>query len=171
MRWLIRRARLLDPARGVDRVGDLLVEEGKIARVGGEIRVDGEAETVDGEGLVLTPSFIDLPVHLREPGREYAETIESGTVLIREGDVVAEDLYVAANRVQIDGLVEGDLTVAAFGAVVIGGEVEGSVTVLASRVEVTGTVGGSVTPLPMIMAPLDSIQFQTPGGPCPAEHA
>lgn len=80
MRWLIKQVRLLDPAAGIDRVGDLLVEEGKIARIGGEIRLDGEADEVDGEGLVLTPSLIDLHVHLREPGREYTETIESGVL-------------------------------------------------------------------------------------------
>ncbi len=80
MRWLIRGAHLLDPGSGLDRTGDLLVEEGVIARIGGEIRVDGEVEEVAGKGLVVTPSFLDLHVHLREPGKEYAETIESGVL-------------------------------------------------------------------------------------------
>ncbi len=78
MRWLIRKARLLDPANGIDRKGDLLIEEGKIARVGGEIRIDGEVSEIEAEGMTLTPSFIDIHVHLREPGREYAERIETG---------------------------------------------------------------------------------------------
>jgi dihydroorotase len=79
MAWLIKGARLLDPARNLDRTGDVLVDGGKIARVGGEIRPDGAPETVDAKGLVLSPSFLDLHVHLREPGREDAETIASGT--------------------------------------------------------------------------------------------
>ncbi|RPJ40413.1 MAG: dihydroorotase, partial [Candidatus Latescibacterota bacterium] len=79
MAWLIRGARLLDPARGVDRTGDVLIDGGRVAKVGGEIRVDGEPETIEAAGLVLSPSFVDMHVHLREPGREDAETIESGT--------------------------------------------------------------------------------------------
>lgn len=78
MRWLIKDARLLDPGRGVDRVADLLVEGGKIAKIGIGLSVEGECETIEAAGMVLSPSFIDLHVHLREPGREYAETIESG---------------------------------------------------------------------------------------------
>lgn len=78
MRWLIREARLLDPGRGVDDVADLLIEGGKIARIGQALMVEGEFETIEAKGMVLAPSFIDIHVHLREPGREYAETIESG---------------------------------------------------------------------------------------------
>jgi len=79
MAWLVKGARLLDPARGIDRTGDLLVDGGKIVRVGGEIRADGEPETIEAKGCVLAPAFVDMHVHLREPGREDAETIESGT--------------------------------------------------------------------------------------------
>lgn len=79
MAWLIKGARLLDPAGDVDRTGDLLVAEGKIASIGGDIPKEGEMVVIDGKGLVLAPSFVDIHVHLREPGREDAETIESGT--------------------------------------------------------------------------------------------
>ncbi|MFH1679416.1 MAG: dihydroorotase [Candidatus Eisenbacteria bacterium] len=78
MAWLVKGARLLDPARGIDRVGDVLIDGGKVERVGGEIRADGEPAVLDAKGLVLTPAFVDMHVHLREPGREDAETIESG---------------------------------------------------------------------------------------------
>lgn len=79
MAWLVKGARLLDPANRVDRSGDVLIDGGKIARLGGEIAAESNVKVVDGKGLVLSPSFVDIHVHLREPGREDAETIESGT--------------------------------------------------------------------------------------------
>lgn len=81
-RWWIRdAARLLDPAAGIDRPGHLLVEEGRIVRVG-EAPAPHErqgARVLPAEGLCVTPAFIDLHVHLREPGPGEAETVESGT--------------------------------------------------------------------------------------------
>ena len=85
MRWLIKEARLLDPGLGVDEVADVLIEEGKIARIGAEVVPDGAFETIEAKGMVLSPSFIDIHVHLREPGREYAETIESGVTAAAAG--------------------------------------------------------------------------------------
>ena len=79
MAWLIKGARLLDPSRGLDETGNLLAAEGKIVRVGGSIEPEEGMRVVDGKGLVLSPAFIDAHVHLREPGREDAETILSGT--------------------------------------------------------------------------------------------
>jgi dihydroorotase len=74
---LIRNGRIIDPASGLDTVGDVLVVDGKIARVGG---VGGNAEEVlDATGKIVAPGFIDMHVHLREPGLEHAETIESGS--------------------------------------------------------------------------------------------
>jgi cytoskeletal protein CcmA (bactofilin family) len=74
----------------------------------------------------------------------FAEVNQSDYVLIRNDDVVGEDLYTAGNRIQIDGVIHGDLDAVAFGEVQINGRVDGSVTVLASRVVVTGTIGGSL---------------------------
>ncbi len=78
---LIRNARILDPAQGMDRSGDLLLIDGKVSRVGGPVR-DGnlppQCAIVDGAGLVVCPGFIDLHVHLREPGFEDHETIATG---------------------------------------------------------------------------------------------
>lgn len=76
--WLIQGARVLDPANDLDAVCDVLIEDGKIARVAESIAADG-LPVVDASGLVLTPGFVDLHCHLREPGFEYKETIATGT--------------------------------------------------------------------------------------------
>ena len=73
----IRGGRLLDPASGRDEVADLLVEGGRIAALGPGIEA-GDAEVIDASGRWLAPGFIDLHVHLREPGQEYKEDIASG---------------------------------------------------------------------------------------------
>ena len=77
-KWLITGARVLDPANDLDAVRDVLIKDGKIARVGESIAPDG-LPVVDAGGLVLTPGFVDLHCHLREPGFEYKETIATGT--------------------------------------------------------------------------------------------
>ena len=78
-RLLIRRARLLDPASGLDAPGDLLVEGERIAAVGGDLSAAArDAETVMAEGLCLAPGLVDMRVQLREPGAEHMELIESG---------------------------------------------------------------------------------------------
>ena len=75
---IIRNGRVIDPAGGLDAVRDVLVEDGRIAAVQEKIHVTG-AEKFDATGLIVAPGFIDMHVHLREPGFEYAETIESGS--------------------------------------------------------------------------------------------
>src|SRR5207237_2784707 len=67
-----------DPASGFDAVADLALEDGRIAAMGASLEV-GRAEVFDASGLVVAPGFIDMHVHLREPGIEHAETIESGS--------------------------------------------------------------------------------------------
>ena len=76
-RLLIKNGRVIDPESGLDAQRDLLVEEGLIAAVEPRLEV-GEAEVFDASGCVVAPGFIDIHVHLREPGIEHAETIESG---------------------------------------------------------------------------------------------
>lgn len=73
----IRGGRLLDPASGCDTVGDLFIEDGRIAAVGDGIEA-GDAEVIDASGSWVAPGFVDLHVHLREPGQEYKEDIASG---------------------------------------------------------------------------------------------
>lgn len=75
--WL-RGGRVLDPASGRDRRGDVLIEDGRILAVEDAIESAGDAEQVDAQGLWVAPGFVDLHAHLREPGQEYKEDIASG---------------------------------------------------------------------------------------------
>ena len=74
---LIKNGRLVDPATGFDGPADVLIEDGRIAAI--ERKLDGKGgEILDASGLVVAPGFIDMHVHLREPGIEHSETIETG---------------------------------------------------------------------------------------------
>jgi dihydroorotase len=75
---LLKNGRVTDPASKTDRVADVLIADGRIAGVAPNLPADG-AEIFDASGMVVAPGFIDLHVHLREPGFEHAETIESGS--------------------------------------------------------------------------------------------
>src|SRR5580700_7100524 len=70
--------RLIDPASGHDAVTDLLLDEGVIVGFGKDLTARFGTELFDASGLIVAPGFIDMHVHLREPGFEHAETIESG---------------------------------------------------------------------------------------------
>ncbi|HUK52305.1 MAG TPA: dihydroorotase [Candidatus Binatia bacterium] len=85
---LIHNGRVVDPARGFDGPADVLIEGERIARVGPKLDAPG-AERFDASGLVVAPGFIDLHCHLREPGNEPAETIESGTRAAARGGFTA----------------------------------------------------------------------------------
>jgi dihydroorotase len=78
---LIRGAHLIDPRSGLDRGGDLLVRDGEIAEIGeaGALSAPDGVEVVDADGLHALPAFVDPHVHLRTPGREDEEDIDSGT--------------------------------------------------------------------------------------------
>jgi len=78
MSTLIKNGRVIDPGSQTDRVADVLIAGGQVASVGTELSAPG-AEVFDASGLVVAPGFIDMHVHLREPGFEHAETIESGS--------------------------------------------------------------------------------------------
>ena len=76
---LLRGARLLDPRAGIDRVADLLVRGGEVAEIGERLRAPDDSEVVEAEGLHAVPAFVDPHVHLRTPGREDEEDLDSGT--------------------------------------------------------------------------------------------
>jgi dihydroorotase len=78
---VVRGVRVLDPRAGIDAPRDLVVRAGKIAELaepGSAPEIDG-AEIVDGEGLLAVPAFVDPHVHLRVPGQEHKEDLETGT--------------------------------------------------------------------------------------------
>lgn len=75
---IIKNGRVLDPANRLDKVCDILIEDGKIAKVGADLSVAG-AEIIDAAGKVVTPGLIDMHVHLREPGQEAKEDFVSGS--------------------------------------------------------------------------------------------
>ncbi|HEX8851831.1 MAG TPA: amidohydrolase family protein, partial [Pyrinomonadaceae bacterium] len=79
MRLLIANGYLIDPTQGINTGKDLLIEDGRVAALigRGDARPEG-VEVFDATGLVVAPGFIDLHTHLREPGQEYKETIETG---------------------------------------------------------------------------------------------
>jgi dihydroorotase len=85
---VIRGARVVDPAAGVDAVLDVRVDGGTIAGLGDELPANGH-RTVDAQGLVLAPAFVDPHVHLRTPGREDEETIATGTAAAAAGGFCA----------------------------------------------------------------------------------
>ena len=78
---LIRGAHVLDPREGIDREHDVLVRDGEIAEIGAPHSIDAPdgAEVLDGEGRHLFPGFVDPHVHLRTPGQEHKEDLDSGT--------------------------------------------------------------------------------------------
>ena len=77
-RLLIKNGRVIDPASGHDGVADVWIEDGVIKGVGAGLPTAG-SDVIDATGLIVAPGFIDMHVHLREPGFEHAETIESGS--------------------------------------------------------------------------------------------
>lgn len=82
---LFKNGRLLDPKNNLDTVTDLLVSDGKICEID---RFETEPDNVkifDATGLIISPGFVDVHCHLREPGQEYKETIETGTAAAAAG--------------------------------------------------------------------------------------
>jgi dihydroorotase len=78
MSLLIRHGRVIDPGR-LNGPADVLIRDGKIAAVGPGLKAPAGAAVIDATGKWVLPGFVDLHVHLREPGFEYKETIASGT--------------------------------------------------------------------------------------------
>jgi len=88
MKLILSGGRILDPSQDIDREGDLVIEDGKIAGIVAAGSVQGD-EARDVRGCLVTPGLIDIHVHLREPGFEYKEDIESGTRAAAAGGFTA----------------------------------------------------------------------------------
>lgn len=86
---LIRAAHVVDPGAGIDEVLDVIVRGGEIAEVGKDLKAPEGAETIDASGKHLFPGFVDPHVHLRTPGFEYKENLESGTRSAAQGGFTA----------------------------------------------------------------------------------
>src|SRR5438093_10705271 len=84
---LIAGGRVIDPSRRLDRVGDLLLADGRIAGlIGLDCDPPGSVERrFEAAGLVVAPGFVDLHAHLRTPGQEHKETIATGTRAAAKG--------------------------------------------------------------------------------------
>ncbi|MFL6277713.1 MAG: amidohydrolase family protein, partial [Blastocatellia bacterium] len=88
MKLLIKGGRVIDPSQHIDKVADLLIEDGRVKAIGNDLAAD-DAEVFEAGGLVVAPGFIDLHVHLREPGQEYKETIATGAAAAVAGGFTA----------------------------------------------------------------------------------
>ena len=80
MRILIKNGRVIDPENGIDKVTDIFIDKGVIAEIGDGQELAGiEMEVIDATGKIVTPGLVDMHCHLRDPGQEYKEDIETGT--------------------------------------------------------------------------------------------
>ncbi len=89
MSLFIGQGRVVDPASGIDGIQDVLVADGRIVKVGPGLTAPPGAQVIDAAGKVVCPGFIDIHVHLREPGFEYKETVSSGTRAAAAGGFTA----------------------------------------------------------------------------------
>jgi dihydroorotase len=85
---LVRGARAVDPRAGLDQIVDVLVRKGRIAEIGEGLAAAAKVREVEADGALLLPGFVDLHAHLRAPGREDEEDIESGTAAAAAGGYV-----------------------------------------------------------------------------------
>ena len=77
MKILIKGGRIIDPSQSMDKTGDVLIDKGKVEKIGESIASSG-ATVIDAKGKIVAPGFVDMHTHLREPGEENKETIETG---------------------------------------------------------------------------------------------
>src|SRR5208283_3146964 len=84
---LIKNGRVIDPASKTDAAIDILIDGETIAEIAPALEITraNNAEVFDAAGLIVAPGFIDMHVHLREPGQENSETIETGTLSAARG--------------------------------------------------------------------------------------
>jgi len=134
MSLLIKNGRVVDPANSTDAVQDVLIGGGRIERVGRELPVADGTAVLDATGKIVCPGFIDIHVHLREPGFEYKETVASGTRAAAAGGFTAvccmanthpvNDNRSITDYIRAKAAVEGVVRVYPIGAVTrgLGGE-------------------------------------------------
>ncbi len=80
MRILIKGGRVIDPENNIDKVTDVFIDKGVISEIGDDLGLEGiDMEVIDAAGKIVSPGFVDMHCHLRDPGQEYKEDIETGT--------------------------------------------------------------------------------------------
>ena len=84
-KFLLKGGRIFDPAQGVDKVTDLVIVNGTIEKIGKVESASFDGEVQDIKGKLITPGWMDMHVHLREPGREDEETLETGSLAAANG--------------------------------------------------------------------------------------
>ena len=88
VKLLIQKGRLVDPVGGIGGIMDILIEDGKLAVIGSNLR-DQDAQVIDARGLTVCAGLVDMHVHLREPGLEYKEDISTGTAAAARGGITS----------------------------------------------------------------------------------
>lgn len=88
MRVLVKKGRIIDPSQNLDFVGDLLIEDGKILGIEKNIEIKEKVEVIEAKNLWILPGLVDIHVHLREPGEEWKEDIETGTKAALYGGIL-----------------------------------------------------------------------------------
>ena len=86
---LIKGGRVIDPLAKIDKELDLLISDGKITRIADNIENQDVMQVIDADGKIVMPGLIDMHTHLREPGYEYKEDIQSGTKAAAMGGFTA----------------------------------------------------------------------------------
>jgi dihydroorotase len=95
VKTLLTGARVIDPSQKLDRVMDVLIEDGRIAKIGKNVKLKGARKSdldfviVDLKGMTVVPGLIDMHTHLRDPGFEYKETVETGSAAAAAGGFTA----------------------------------------------------------------------------------
>jgi dihydroorotase len=134
MSLLIKNGRVVDPANSLDAVQDVLISGARIERVGPDLPAAAATTVLDATGKIVCPGFIDIHVHLREPGYEYKETVATGTRAAAAGGFTAvccmantqpvNDNRSITDYIRAKAAVEGIVRVYPIGAVTrgLGGE-------------------------------------------------
>ena len=89
MKVLLKKGRIIDPAIGIDAISDILIVDGLIEKIAPDLSVSSKDTVHDFRGKIVAPGFIDMHVHLREPGFEHKETIHSGVSAAAAGGFTA----------------------------------------------------------------------------------
>jgi dihydroorotase len=104
-RLIVKGGTVVDPAGGVPRPGDLIIDDDRIAGIAPPGSVPAEGTVIDATGMLVLPGLVDMHVHLREPGQEYKETIATGTAAAVAGGITSVACMANTNPVNDSGAV------------------------------------------------------------------